>query len=130
MKKIAVYGSLRDGMYNHRLLVNDGVEFVSKETISVPFKMIPYSSFPALIPDNKNNDILMEIYAVNDTVYHNVEILEGYPDFYDKAEITDSAGDTVEVYVIRDASGRLQQRYKAEDSIFDWNEYYNQHFAR
>ena len=130
MKNIAVYGSLRDGMYNHRLLENEGAQLINKEIISVPFKMIPYSSFPALIPDKENHDVLMEIYAVNDNVYRNVEILEGYPTFYDKEAVVDSLGNVAEVYVIRDESERLQKRYENVESICDWEEYYNKHFAR
>jgi gamma-glutamylcyclotransferase (GGCT)/AIG2-like uncharacterized protein YtfP len=130
MRKIAVYGSLRADMYNHRLLENDGAEFVSRETLNVPFKMIPYSSFPALIPDNKNNDILMEIYNVDDQVYAMVETLEGYPHFYDKATTIDANGDPVEFYIIRDDSGILQNRYENDETIYDWNQYYKSHLAR
>lgn len=130
MKNIAVYGSLRDGMYNHRLLENEGAQLINKEIISVPFKMIPYSSFPALIPDKENHDVLMEIYAVDDNVYRRVEILEGYPTFYDKEAVVDSLGNIAEVYVIRDESERLQKRYENTESICDWEDYYNKHFAR
>lgn len=130
MKKIAVYGSLRTGMYNHSLLENEGANLVSTETLNVPYKMIPYSSFPALIPDNQNNNILMEIYEVNDTVYRRVERLEGYPSFYDKATTTDSAGDTVEFYIIHDNDHRLSNRYLDVENIEDWKDFYNKHIRR
>lgn len=126
MKKIAVYGSLRTDMYNHRLLERGGANFVSKEILNVPYKMIPYSSFPALIPDTQSHDILMEIYEVDDDVYMAVETLEGYPRFYDKATTTDNAGDIVEFYVIPDKSGQLAERYEDAESIFDWNKFYKE----
>lgn len=130
MKKIAVYGSLKKGMHNHSLLENDGAQFLGVEDLTVPFKMIPYSSFPALIPNAQNTTVQMEIYDVNDSVYHFVEILEGYPHFYDKATTTLSNGDSVEFYIIPDTSQRLQQQYINEPGIYNWNDYVAEHFTR
>ena len=128
MKKIAVYGSLKKGMYNHSLLENPGAQFVGTEDLTIPFKMVPYSSFPALIPNDTDTTVHMEIYDVDDTVYRRVEHLEGYPHFYDKATTVLPDGNIVEFYVIPDTSGRLQQRYADERGIYNWNEYYKQHF--
>ncbi len=124
MKKIAVYGSLRKGMYNHALLHKDGAQYVKTEIFEIPFKMIPYSSYPALIPDDKNNKIEMEIYDVDDNVYRMIEYLEGYPTFYDKASVTDNE-ETIEFYILPDKNKRLQTEYQDQPSIQDWVSYFN-----
>lgn len=124
MKKIAVYGSLRKGMCNHALLHKDGAQYVKTKIFEIPFKMIPYSSYPALIPDDKNNKIEMEIYDVDDNVYRMVEYLEGYPSFYDKASVTDNE-ETIEFYILPDKNKRLQTEYQDQPSIQDWVSYFN-----
>ena len=131
MKKIGVYGSLRKGMYNHILLDNEESHYLRTEQLEIPFKMIPYSSFPALIPDDKTNKIEMEIYEVSDLVYQNVERLEGYPSFYDKESIIDKeSGDPIEFYVIRDPYNRYRESFAEQESIVDWVSYYNEHHTR
>lgn len=131
MKKIAVYGSLRRGMYNHALLNNNEAHYLRTENFKIPFKMIPYSSYPALIPDNKVNEIEMEVYEVSDSTYAKVEMLEGYPHFYDKEHIVDGeTGDHIEFYVIRDNDKRLQYEYADDDSITDWVSYFNDNVKR
>lgn len=119
MKKIGVYGSLRAEMYNHDLLQDS--KLIDTKTISVPFKMVSFGRYPALIPDHQgNHDVVFEIYEVNDEVYRNVEILEGYPDFYQKAFQTD---DGFEYYFVPDVDKYYQSRYIDEEHIVDWIQY-------
>lgn len=119
MKKIGVYGSLRVGMYNHNLLQDS--KLIETKTVLVPFKMIALGMFPALIPDdNKSHEVVFEIYEVNDEVYRNVEMLEGYPDFYQKAIQTN---DDFEYYFVPDVDKYYQSRYIDEEHIKDWVEY-------
>jgi gamma-glutamylcyclotransferase (GGCT)/AIG2-like uncharacterized protein YtfP len=99
MKKIAVYGSLRAGFGNH-VYVNDS-DMLSREVVNIPFRMVSLGGFPGLIPADENHDITIEIYSVTDQVYRNVERLEGYPNFYQKATINTSQGE-VEVYILED----------------------------
>ena len=119
MRKIGVYGSLRQGMHNHDLLNNS--QLVETKTVSVPFKMVSFGMYPALIPDSdKSHDVVFEVYEVNDDVYHNVEMLEGYPDFYQKAW---SADDSFEYYYVPDKQKYYQSRFEDEEHIVDWVEY-------
>lgn len=97
MKKIAVYGSLLEGLHNSWYLGTSTK--VSSEIVKIPYKMVSLGGFPALIPDEENNEIYVEIYEVDDAAYRNIEYLEGYPIFYQKADIVTSIGE-VEVYVI------------------------------
>lgn len=119
MRKIGVYGSLRAGMYNHDLLQDS--KLIETKTVLVPFKMISFGMYPALIPDdNKSHEVVFEIYEVNDDVYRNVEMLEDYPDFYQKALQTD---DGFEYYFVPDVDKYYQSRYIDEEHIKDWVEY-------
>ena len=119
MRKIGVYGSLRQGMHIHDLLNNS--KLVETKTVSVPFKMVPFGSYPALIPDdNKSHEVVFEIYEVNDEVYRNVEMLEGYPDFYKKAWSTDRQ---FEYYYVPDEQKYYASRFEDEEHIPDWVEY-------
>lgn len=118
MKKIGVYGSLRAGMYNHDLLNNS--QLVETKTVSVPFKMVSFGMYPALIPDEQNHNVVFEIYNVDNEVYSNVEILEGYPDFYQKALQTN---DGFEYYFVPDVDRYYRSRFMDEEHISDWVEY-------
>ena len=127
MRKIGVYGSLRAGMHNHDLLNNS--QLVETKIVSVPFKMVSFGNYPALIPDeNRNHDVVFEIYDVNDDVYRNIEMLEGYPDFYQKALQTDGKDEfgvfqIFEYYFVPDVEKYYQSRFEDEEHIQDWVEY-------
>lgn len=84
--KVAVYGSLRKGLYNHYLMSHS--DFIKTVSVEVPFKMISISDrFPALIPTKENNLVVFELYKIDDKTARNLDILEGYPDFYSKKYI-------------------------------------------
>lgn len=84
--KVAVYGSLRKGLYNHYLMSHS--DFIKTVSVEVPFKMISMSDrFPALIPIKENNLVVFELYKIDDKTARNLDILEGYPDFYSKKYI-------------------------------------------
>lgn len=119
MTKIGVYGSLRQGMHNNDLLNNS--QLVETKTVNVPFKMVPFGSYPALIPDEgKNHDVIFEIYEVDNEVYKTIEMLEDYPDFYQKAW---SADGSFEYYYVPDEQKYYQSRFEDEEHIQDWVEY-------
>lgn len=120
MRKIGVYGSLRQGMHNHDLLNNS--KLVKVKTVNVPFKMVSFGMYPALIPDSngQSHDVVFEIYEVNDDVYSTVEILEGYPDFYQKAW---SADGSFEYYYVPDKEKYYISRFEDEEHIVDWVSY-------
>lgn len=88
--KVAVYGSLRKGLYNHYLL-EEGKEsiFLKEVKVEIPFKMISMGDvFPALIHSKENNKITLELYSISFKVFKNLDILEGYPNFYSRKKIS------------------------------------------
>lgn len=94
---IAVYGSLRKGLGNHRVLGDS--KLLSTERVKIPWRMVSLSAYPGLVPSDKIEDIVVELYEVTESTYRGVECLEGYPSFYQKALIPTSLGE-VEVYVL------------------------------
>lgn len=87
---VAVYGSLRQGLGNHRLLENDGVNFLGNgETLSNA-TMISMGAFPAITQpsaEGGNYPIRVEVYEVDEPTFQSLERLEGYPTFYDREEV-------------------------------------------
>jgi gamma-glutamylcyclotransferase (GGCT)/AIG2-like uncharacterized protein YtfP len=114
MKKIGVYGSLRKGKGNHRLIQHSNQ--LSQETVAIPFRMVSLGGFPGLIPTKENQNIIIEVYEVDDSTYRDVERLEGFPRFYQKAVIETSQGEA-EIYVLEDA---YYQKYPSVETG-DWN---------
>jgi len=121
-KKICVYGSLRQNHGNNRLLTTS--DLLSTETISIPYRMISLGGFPGLISSEENHDIIVEIWAVDDQTYRNVERLESWPNFYQKALVSTSLGE-IEVYVLE--SDEYQSGYTEVESG-DWNEFYKRRY--
>lgn len=86
LTKVAVYGSLRKNLYNHYLIADQ--EFIKKIAVEVPYKMISMNgAYPALLPSKDKHEITFELYEVDANTSRNLDILEGYPDFYSKATI-------------------------------------------
>lgn len=113
MKNLIVYGSLLNGEYNHYLIKDS--KLVESCTLKVPFKMISMGMFPALIPDDNLNPIYVEIYEVDDETYSKVEILEGYPDFYNRLSL--SKGD---IYYLDNINYKKQ--YSSFKHIENWKQ--------
>ena len=118
MSKVAVYGSLRKGLSNHRLLVGS----LHKETItvSIPFLMRSLGGFPALFPCKDNNPITFEVYEVSDATMESLDRLEGYPSFYNRMKLNDDDEDSPWFYFIRDEEGYLDSPAVPKG---DWFEY-------
>lgn len=99
----AVYGSLRKGLGNHRVVAeaprqDDGV-------ISGLFQMYSLGGFPALTHSPTPDDIVVEVYEVNsESQAQSLDWLEGYPSFYDREVVTLVDGRECWVYFIDDLS--------------------------
>jgi gamma-glutamylcyclotransferase (GGCT)/AIG2-like uncharacterized protein YtfP len=119
--KVVVYGSLRAGMGNNRVI--DGAKLLSTETVSLPFEMIDMGSYPGLIRSDEVNDIEVEVYEVNPQTYRRVEQLEGYPSFYNRELIETKVG-AGDIYFLDKANGRDYDHYtrvtKTVENKYDW----------
>lgn len=121
---VAVYGSLRHGLGNHRLLqgaVRQEDGKVAKDT----FKMYSLGGFPGLVKD-KGPEITVEIYELDtEQRIQSLDRLEGYPNFYDREVVTLLDGRKCWIYFL--ISGRDNRSY-AEVTNGDWKSYYTRRF--
>lgn len=80
---VAVYGSLKRGFYNHRVL--NGAPFLASGTVT-GFEMFDLGSYPMVVPGD--GSIAVEIYEVNPATFGQLDRLEGFPSFYGRKMIT------------------------------------------
>jgi gamma-glutamylcyclotransferase (GGCT)/AIG2-like uncharacterized protein YtfP len=121
MKQIAVYGSLREGMCNSRVI--EGAKLLSTEDINAPFEMIDMGSYPGLIRAKEDHSIKIEVYEVDDRTCQLVEFLEGYPSFYNRTPVETSVG-PADIYFLNrgDEYGSSARRnlVNKTENTFDW----------
>jgi gamma-glutamylcyclotransferase (GGCT)/AIG2-like uncharacterized protein YtfP len=114
IEKVFVYGTLLNGERNHHHLNHDGIKLIGTDEVS-GFKMYNLGSFPACVP-SKYSKVFGEIYDCSeypdrfknkDGVLHSLDMLEGYPRFYNRKVITTLKGHECWIYFIdRSMSGR------------------------
>lgn len=99
---IAVYGSLRRTLGNHRLIENSN--YLGTFNTEPVFSLYSLGGFPGL-KENGNTSVMMEVYEVDDQTARSVDALEGYSPnrpatFYDKIQIETPFGQAgVYIYV-------------------------------
>jgi len=112
---VAVYGSLRRGLSNHRILGDS--EFIGEGMIDSGFRMVSLGGFPALHKSEESTPIKVEIYRPScPEVYRSLDILEGYPSFYNREQVQIN-GKLTWVYFIENSS-RLEGRTYVDSG--DW----------
>ena len=94
---VAVYGTLRKGGGNDRLLSTSTYKgsvrtepLYEMDNIGCPF-----------VSRGGSDSILVEVYEVTQTVMNYLDMLEGYPNLYDRIQIPTPWGDSW-MYVIED----------------------------
>ncbi|HEX8586123.1 MAG TPA: gamma-glutamylcyclotransferase [Allosphingosinicella sp.] len=101
-KLISVYGSLRKGLSNHRVIQDS--EFLGTFQTEPIYSLHPLGNYPGL-KENGSTSITMEVYAVDEKTADRVDGLEGYSDsrpatFYDKKPLETPFGmSSVYIYV-------------------------------
>lgn len=96
---VFVYGTLKAGKSNHGLLENAtllGVAFTNPNT----WNMVNLGAYPALVEAaGPSPRIKGEVYVVDDETLKNLDILEGYPEFYTRKRIRTYRADGRFAYV-------------------------------
>ena len=115
---VAVYGTLRKGSGNHRLL--EDCKFVGEAKTNDKFTMYSHGGFPSIAKGGpKDTNIKVELYEVsNQRTSDSLDMLEGYPGWYDKKKINI---DDKEVYIYT-----MQESIKSNRPVIesgDWIEY-------
>lgn len=121
---IAVYGSLREGLHNHQLLVN--AKYIGAFTSNPTFSMFDLGSFPAIV--NKGNfTVEFEVYAVNKEQAKRVDNLEGFTgknsdSWYKKGIIETPFGKAFYYYFDKDSNESMKKSDLVESG--NWKDYY------
>lgn len=98
MINVFVYGSLKKGYGNSRLLANS--VFVGEdETVSEDFDLRCWGGFPAVYKGG-HTSIKGELYLVDDSTLKSLDYLEGYPSFYDRERFRLRSGTCAWMYFI------------------------------
>ena len=90
------YGSLKRGFHNHHLLNQS--KYLGDHVTEAEFTMYDLGSYPA-ITENGHSAIHGEVYDDAPNTFNNLDVLEGYPEFYNRIQIMTSFG-FVWVYVL------------------------------
>lgn len=115
---VFVYGSLRQGMGNHRLLADS--ELLGTDLID-GWSMVSLGAYPAIYRDEKNEvGIVGEVYRCNELTFRRLDQLEGYPNFYDRCQVETAYGDAW-VYYFKDSD--RAGRHLTKVVAGDWCEY-------
>ena len=80
---VFVYGTLKKGFGNHRLLA--GAEFCGKAYIARVI-MLDLGAYPAVIHGG-HKEVEGELYRVNDAILSDLDRLEGHPHFYERQTV-------------------------------------------
>ena len=96
MELLAVYGTLKKGHHNHRVI--DDAEYLGACSIE-GWAMYSLGYFPCIVPMKLSGRVVVEVYKIPDLV--GTDRLEGYPNFYDRTKVVTSHGDAW-VYFMRE----------------------------
>lgn len=98
---VGVYGTLKRGYGNHRLLKNCSV-YLGEWLLSGNYSMVDLGAFPGVIDSEGQSTILTEVYSLDGpTVLQNLDRLEGHPSFYCRREVLvrNQSGDSKSVWL-------------------------------
>ncbi|MFW6179638.1 MAG: gamma-glutamylcyclotransferase family protein [Desulfohalobiaceae bacterium] len=103
-----VYGTLRQGCSNHKLLQN--ARYIGKGQSRRRFSLY-VDDYPYVLKTGETSSIKGEVYEVDQQTWQEVDILEGHPNWYcrERQEILLDSGGTVLawMYFFPEARGQL-----------------------
>lgn len=116
--KVFVYGSLKKNFPNSKYLKT--ARFIKNISTSDKFTMYDFGYYPAIVFDDSGYLIEGELYEVNNRTLDNLDILEGYPSFYNRKLINLEDGNSAYIYYLNNTS-RLSKYNKVKpvkDKLF------------
>ena len=97
---VAVYGSLKKGYGNHVLLENS--KYLGCTDTYPEWTMYGMGGFPCICMGGET-PIHIEVYDVDEGTFQDLDMLEGYPNFYNRLRTPTKFGDAW-IYYIKDES--------------------------
>jgi len=98
-----VYGTLMRGQRNHRYL--EGARFLGAVRTQARYTLVSLGSFPAL-REQGISSVPGELYSVGPSILAALDVLEGHPDFYRRAQVYLDDGRSVTSYLLPEQHGR------------------------
>lgn len=87
---VAVYGTLRRGFHNHKILEYFGAEYLGRAKTVEKYPMVIKHGIPYVGQMKRNemgSEIVVEIYRISDECLKQLDRLEGCPDWYHREEV-------------------------------------------
>ena len=94
---IAVYGTLKRGMWNHHYLVTS--KFVKMAHTGSGYALF-VESLPFLVKREDGRGCFVEIFEVSEDVLKDLDSLEGHPTFYKRQFLMKLDDRNVEIYIL------------------------------
>lgn len=87
--RVAVYGSLREGLGNHGCLSDYGAVKLGEHVLEEGYRMVSLGGFPAVLEaaQDEQTNIHIEVYQVDDQCLAILDSLEGHPDWYERQKV-------------------------------------------
>ena len=86
--KVFVYGTLRKNQGNYLGTGLSKYPHIGTEEAYLPFQMCDLGPFPALVRDDVTHPIVGDVFQVDADMMNRLDILEGYPQMYDRMIVT------------------------------------------
>ena len=107
MELLAVYGTLKRGQGNHRVLPEGSVLLGTTRLLG--WVMYDLGAYPTIVPsEDKRDSVFVEVYEVPDLV--STDYLEGYPNHYDRKKVDVKLVGEVWVYFMHSVPKRARNR--------------------
>jgi gamma-glutamylaminecyclotransferase len=93
LPRVFVYGTLKKGYGNHRLL--SGATCIGATQVEGPHRMVDLGYFPGAVRVDleRGPGVLRgEVYEVTTEILGSLDLLEGHPNFYERAKIDTEHG--------------------------------------
>lgn len=100
MERVFVYGTLKRGGYNHYIL-NSSI-FEQEIKTKEKYSMYSMGAFPFVLLAESLVQITGEVFSVTEEVLKRLDILEGYPYFYNREQILLEDGTRAWIYYLQE----------------------------
>ena len=119
---VAVYGTLKQGFGNHRLLTD--ATFIGEGHTKEKYRLC-VNGLPYMLKGEHSdgNNVIVELYDCNPLEMYNLDILEGHPRFYKRKKVDISVGENTYsawAYFVPDNhnynNGSYVESYKGQSS--------------
>lgn len=112
---VFVYGSLKSGFSNHRLLEN--AKFICNTHTKECYTMLDLQSFPGVIKEKDTSQIQGEVYRLKNENIQDLDDFEG--SWYYRENIELDNGYTAEIYFLKDYPSNPDYCNVIENGIWD-----------